>query len=151
LAPQPCDAVFFIEGRRHTQFQPLFPIECKRLPTPTGKDRDAREYVITANGATGGIQRFKFGHHGANHCFGGMIAYVQDDTLPAWFDQINQWIGQLAGEPNSQWSSEDCLHAAGDHTDTAVANATLWKLESSHQRSKNLPHIALVHLWIKMN
>ena len=34
LAPKPCGAVLVIEGRRHTQFDTLLPIECKRLPTP---------------------------------------------------------------------------------------------------------------------
>ncbi|GAH64839.1 unnamed protein product, partial [marine sediment metagenome] len=34
LTVKPRGAVFIIEGRRHTQFDALFPIECKRLPTP---------------------------------------------------------------------------------------------------------------------
>ncbi len=54
LAPKPCGAVLIIEGRRHTQFDTLLPIECKRLPTPKEKDRDEREYVVTATGSTGG-------------------------------------------------------------------------------------------------
>ena len=34
LTVRPCAATLIIEGRRHTQFDSLFPIECKRLPTP---------------------------------------------------------------------------------------------------------------------
>ena len=77
LAAKPRAAALIIENRRHTQFDMLFPIECKRLPTPAGKDRDEREYVIAGDGTTGGIQRFKFGYHGAVHTFAAMIAYIQ--------------------------------------------------------------------------
>jgi hypothetical protein len=42
-------------------FDPIMPIECKRLPTPKAKDRDEREYVITEGATAGGIQRFKLG------------------------------------------------------------------------------------------
>ncbi len=81
LAPKPCAAIIFIEGRRHTQFDTLLPIECKRLPTPKEKDRDEREYVITNPGTTGGIQRFKFGHHGADHKVGAIIGYIQEGAI----------------------------------------------------------------------
>ena len=74
LTVKPRAAALIIEGRRHSQFDALFPIECKRLPTPDEKDRDEREYVITEPGTTGGIQRFKFGFHGSIHNFGAMIA-----------------------------------------------------------------------------
>ena len=72
LAARPCGAILLIEGRRHTQFHSLLPIECKRLPTRQERARDEREYVITSRGTTGGIQRFKFGHHGAAHRLGAM-------------------------------------------------------------------------------
>ena len=61
LVAAPCDAIVWIEGRRHTDFDTLLPIECKRLPTPKENDRDEREYVVTRRGSTGGIQRFKAG------------------------------------------------------------------------------------------
>lgn len=72
LIPAPSDATVWIEGRRHVDFDSLMPIECKRLPTPPGKDRDEREYVFNQNASTGGIQRFKDGHHGAVHLIGGL-------------------------------------------------------------------------------
>jgi hypothetical protein len=92
LVPKPCGAILLIEGRRHTQFQPLLPIECKRLPTPEERDRDKREYVITSPGTTGGIQRFKFGYHGAAHQLGAMIGYVQEMTFAHWLGKVNGWI-----------------------------------------------------------
>ena len=95
LTVKPRGAVYIIEGRRHTQFQALFPIECKRLPTPKRKGRDEREYVVTEPGTTGGIQRFKFGYHGAAHNFAAMIAYVQERPLSHWLNQVNCWIRDL--------------------------------------------------------
>jgi hypothetical protein len=73
LVPSPCGAAICVEGRRHTDFDSLMPIECKRLPIPKGEDRDEREYVFSSSSSTGGIQRFKAGHHGAAHTFGAMI------------------------------------------------------------------------------
>ena len=46
LTVKPRGGALVIEGRRHSQFDALFPIECKRLPTPAERDRDEREYVI---------------------------------------------------------------------------------------------------------
>jgi hypothetical protein len=73
LVPAPCGAIVWIEGRGYTDFEFLLPIECKRLPTPRGQDRDEREYVFSQYTSTGGIQRFKAGHHGASHSLGAMI------------------------------------------------------------------------------
>jgi hypothetical protein len=52
LVASPCDATVWVEGRRCTDFDTLLPIECKRLPTPKGKDRDEREYVISRKTST---------------------------------------------------------------------------------------------------
>jgi hypothetical protein len=145
LVPKPCGAVFVIEGRRHTQFDTLLPIECKRLPTPKEKDRDEREYVVTAIGTTGGIQRFKFGHHGAKHCLGAMIAYVQAQTFAHWIDQVNSWIESLAADAGSEWSLSDRLDPVTD--DIA---ARLCTLRSCHRRA-GLNDLELRHMWIKMN
>ena len=141
LAPKPCGVIMNIEGRRHTQFDALMPIECKRLPTPKEKDRDEREYVVTATGTTGGIQRFKFGHHGAAHRVGAMIAYVQDQTFSHWLEQVNGWIRDLAATTNSTWSLSDRLKQLDD--DSAVG---LSRLTSRHKREGDL-----TDLWIRMN
>jgi hypothetical protein len=145
LAPKPCGVVLVIEGRRHTQFDTLLPIECKRLPTPRGKDRDEREYVATATGSTGGMQRFKFGHHGAAHRIAGMIAYVQEQTFSHWLTQVNGWIRDLSSGTDSSWSMTDALKPLKD--DAAKGLCTL---HSRHQRS-GLEELDLEHLWIKMN
>lgn len=146
LAPKPCGAVLVIEGRRHTQFDTLLPIECKRLPTPKEKNRDEREYVVTTTGSTGGMQRFKFGHHGAAHRVAAMIAYVQEQTFFHWLTQVNGWIRDLSSVTNSAWSLMDALQPLKD--DSAVGLCTL---HSHHQRGSGLEEIALQHLWIKMN
>ena len=146
LTPKPCGAVLVIEGRRHTQFDTLMPIECKRLPTPKGTKRDQREYVVTATGSTGGIQRFKFGHHGAAHRVAAMIAYVQEQTFSFWSIQVNAWIKELSIKPGSAWSMSDCLDPL-----TENAGAGLCTLQSCHERERGLDEIAIRHLWIRMN
>jgi hypothetical protein len=67
LVPAPSAATIWIEGREYTQYSPLVPIECKRLPIPVSATRDEREYLFSAYSSTGGVQRFKAGHHGAAH------------------------------------------------------------------------------------
>jgi hypothetical protein len=125
----------------------LLPIECKRLPTPKEKDRDEREYVVTAPPrTTGGIQRFKLGYHGAAHRLGAMIAYVQDMTLSHWLAQVNGWIRELSAEMGSAWSNSDALQPVQD--DPAVG---LFKLVSNHRRGGEFDEIELRHLWIRMN
>lgn len=146
LAVKPRAAAIFIEGRRHSQFEALFPIECKRLPTPEEKDRDKREYVITEPGTTGGIQRFKFGCHGSVHKFAAMIAYVQEQTLPHWLVQVNGWICDLSSKADSGWSISDFLQSVEDDPGAGTC-----KLRSRHQRGGGLDQIDLHHLWIRMN
>ena len=146
LTVKPRAAVLIIKGRRHSQFDALFPIECKRLPTPKGKKRDEREYVITKFGTTGGIQRFKFGHHGAAHTFAAMIAYVQGQSFSHWLDQVNGWIRDLAAESNSVWNNSDILQLLNDNLETGIST-----LESEHQREGELEECELRHLWIKMS
>ena len=146
LTVKPRAAVLIIEGRRHSMFDALFPIECKRLPTPRTKDRDEREYVITESGTTGGIQRFKFGHHGASHTFAAMIAYVQHGTPSYWLSQVNRWILDLAEGLQSAWSDSDILQLMSDDSTTAVS-----MLMSRHRRVDGLDECELCHLWVKMS
>jgi len=146
LVPAPCAATVWIEGRRHTDFDPLLPIECKRLPTPKDKDRDEREYVISRHSSTGGIQRFKAGHHGVAHTLGAMIAYVQEETSTVWHTRVAGWIGGLVESHECGWSAKDQLHLVQG------AGATgLTVLRSSHTRAMELPEIELRHLWLQMN
>lgn len=146
LTVKPLAAVLIIEGRRHSQFDALFPIECKRLPMPKGTKRDKREYVFSEFGTTGGIQRFKFGHHGATHTFAAMIAYVQEQSFSHWLDQVNGWVRDLAAESNSVWNNSDTLQLLNDNSETGIST-----LKSEHQRVGELKECELRHLWIKMS
>lgn len=145
LSVKPCAATLIIEGRRHSQFDTLFPIECKRLPTPKGKDRDEREYVTNEPGTTGGIQRFKFGYHGASHDFAVMIGYVQTQPLSYWLQKINSWIQDLSKKPNTFWCHTDILELIDDDPDVGIS-----KLMSKHKRSNNIGMLNLYHLWVIM-
>ena len=146
LVPKPCGGTLVIEGRRHTQFDTLLPIECKRLPTPKGRDRDEREYVVTGSGTTGGIQRFKFGYHGAAHPVAAMIAYVQELSFSHWFAQVNGWIQALSEDTGSPWGESDLLHQ--EKEDPARG---LCILRSHHRREGGREELDLRHLWVQMN
>lgn len=146
LTAKPRAASITIKGRRHSQFDALFPIECKRLPTPKEKDRDAREYVITEPGTTGGMQRFKFGHHGATHDFVAMIAFVQERSFQHWCDKVNGWVCDLAQAPNSAWKSEEVLRVVDENRKSKVRS-----LASKLQRTGKLDDCEMRHLWVIMN
>jgi hypothetical protein len=146
LVPAPRAATVWIEGRRHVDFDPLLPIECKRLPTPTDKERDEREYVINRHASTGGIQRFKAGHHGARHKLGAMIAYVQQGTRMFWNKRVAEWIKELVESSPTSWTAKDLLHL--EHDDETLKLAVF---RSSHTRENGLPEIDLRHLWVEMN
>lgn len=146
LTVKPRAAVLIVGGRRHCQHDSLFPIECKRLPTPTENGRDKREYVITESGTTGGIQRFKFGYHGAIHNFAAMIAYVQTQSFAQWLSALNGWISELSMNAGSIWSADDALDLV-----TYDSIARLQTLKSNHRRTGGLEQCELHHLWIGMN
>ena len=146
LVPAPSGATVWIEGRRHVDFDSLMPIECKRLPTPLGKDRDEREYVFNQKASTGGIQRFKDGHHGAAHLLGGMIAYIQEETSVIWDRRIAEWIKQMVESGQLGWSLGDLLHLKHDDEIQKIC-----VLQSKHTRANNLRDIELRHLWLTMN
>lgn len=145
LAVKPRAAALIIEGRRHSQFDALFPIECKRLPTPKGKGRDEREYVTNEPSTTGGIQRFKFGYHGAAHTFAAMIAYVQEESFSDWLGQVNCWIRELAAGPSLAWTDADILRPLKDSRATEIRT-----LKSVHRRDGGRGECELRHLWIRM-
>lgn len=146
LVASPCDATVWVEGRRCTDFDTLLPIECKRLPTPKGTDRDKREYVVSQKSTTGGIQRFKAGHHGGNHVLAAMIAYVQDETAAIWQDRVASWIEELSATGDPGWTVKDLLHI-----ESANEGNGLSIYSSSHTRANGLPDIMLRHLWIEMH
>lgn len=146
LVAKPCGEAIWVGQRRHTKYDSLIPIECKRLPTPVDPRRDAREYVISDRNSTGGIQRFKAGDHGGGATTAAMIAYVQEDTIDAWFRRIYEWIGEIVIEGRQGWSAEDRLHLERANTSSRQA-----LLCSAHARAKGLSKISLRHLWIEMS
>lgn len=146
LVASPCGPVIWIEGRRCTLFDTLLPIECKRLPTPKGKKRDEREYVISRQATTGGIQRFKAGNHGAAHVLAGMIGYVQAESSAVWHKRLNTWIKELYGSEYAGWTPKDLLRV-----DPLDAKPDLTIYRSCHAREKGLPDIDMRHLWIEMS
>lgn len=146
LAPKPCGVTIWIDGRGYTQYDILLPIECKRLPTPPEGDRDEREYVFNRRATTGGIQRFKAGHHGAAHTLGAMIAYVQEETTMFWDNRVAGWIKELVDSGQPGWTAKDLLYL--EHDDEALGMAAF---RSRHTRKNGLQDIELRHLWVKMN
>lgn len=145
LIPSACAATVWIEGRRHSDFDTILPIECKRLPTPIGQDRDEREYVVNRSGSTGGIQRFKAGHHGGAHSIGAMIAYVQAETTTIWGNRVAEWIQAMIESGQPGWTSADLLNL--ERHDLAQ-RMTIFR--SVHSRT-GIGDIELRHLWVTMN
>ncbi|PCI57108.1 MAG: hypothetical protein COB36_02225 [Alphaproteobacteria bacterium] len=146
LVPAPCNAKIQVDGRNYTQYDSLMPIECKRLPTPKAKDRDKREYVISQYSSTGGIQRFKAGHHGANHQIGAMIGYVQSESRDFWNKKVREWIEELVKNKQKGWAKEDLLQLEDD--DSTLKLSTF---HSHHKRENSLLEMELRHLWIEIN
>lgn len=146
LSAKPLASALIIEGRRHSIFETFLPIECKRLPTPKGADRDEREYVFNQYASTGGIQRFKAGHHGATHRLGAMIAYVQEETCTFWDARVSEWINVLSTSGQVGWATNDLLRVEQDDGHRRIA-----VLHSCHKRQNGLPEIELRHLWIQMH
>ncbi len=133
---------------RYTIYEPFMVIECKRLPTP-GRARE-REYVAGTDKASGGIQRFKLGLHGASVETAIMVAYIQKHTANYWHEKINGWIQDhfnVESVDGSFWSQTDVLHSltinALQRTSEAVSN---------HSRTGSFltNSIQLHHFWVVM-
>lgn len=145
LVVAPSGTVISIAGREYTEYRTLLPIECKRLPTPAGSNRDEREYLFSRFSTTGGVQRFKAGHHGGLHGRAAMIGYVQDKDIDFWRTSVDSWIDGLAADATPGWSAEDKLTLSNIDGATRMA-----VLRSSHARVSGLAPIRLDHLWIEM-
>jgi len=145
LSVKPLGATLIIDGRRSTTFDAILPIECKRLPTPRGADRDHREYVFSSKNSTGGIQRFKEGNHAATHNLAAMIGYIQEDTQEVWTTCITEWINDLTASSTPGWSANDLPHL--EHHDV-TRRVTV--LNSRHERERSLAEIELCHVWVQM-
>ncbi|MFC6327701.1 hypothetical protein [Alloalcanivorax gelatiniphagus] len=145
LAVAPSGAVIWIEGRQYTKYQTLLPIECKRLPTPPGSKRDRREYIYSSFSSTGGIHRFKVGHHASAHVRAVMVAYIQEKDIRTWAKQLDRWIDELEMSLEGDWSLEDKLIMTSQDS---VSKTALFR--STHMRGLGLKKIRIDHLWIEM-
>lgn len=144
LVPAPVGCTLWIGGKRYTLYDPLIPIECKRLPTPASKKRERREYLHTQKKKQGGVQRFKGGFHGATHDLGVMIAYVQAGGISHWRQTVNRWIAVLVRAKIPHWTLTESLIPIS----SSNAHGTAYSA-STHHRSGSRP-IALHHLWVEM-
>lgn len=144
LAIVPAAQTISIEGRNYDEYSTLLPIECKRLPTPAGAKRDECEYLFSRHSSTGGVQRFKAGHHGSRHARAAMIGYVQANDVAHWHGQLNDWIDGLVENELEGWSGADKLGLVR-HDPTA----RIGMLSSIHGRD-NRGDIQIDHLWIEM-
>ncbi len=145
LVASPNGQVILIEGREYNEYQVLIPIECKRLPTPPGIKRDEREYLISKFGSTGGVHRFKEGHHGSKHDRAAMIGYVQTSGISHWYNQLGTWIEDLAAEPANGWTTADKLTLLEYDKANRIGS-----LASNHSRKAGLDPIRIDHMWIEM-
>jgi hypothetical protein len=145
IAAKPSGTSIWIEDRHYKRYDIFLPIECKRLPTPKGKDRDPREYLFSSSSTTGGVQRFKSGDHGANHSVAAMIGYVQANGIQHWQAQVRTWIDELVGSSTPLWNSEDHFTLV---THDILSRSAI--LRSYHARNGDLASIDMSHLWIEM-
>lgn len=116
------------------------------IPVPPGNTRDEREYLFSAHSSTGGVQRFKAGHHGAAHSVGAMIGYIQEEDIDFWDAQMQRWLRGLIDEPVDGWTIADAIRVTS--RDMSARSALLG---STHRRSGGLTDIQLHHLWIEMS
>lgn len=144
LAALPLGCVVWIGARKYTIYDPLVPIECKRLPTPRGRKRERREYLHSRQGRTGGVQRFRAGLHGGGSDVGAIIAYIQAGTAPHWFGTINRWVNVLRRANIDGWTGAEELTDFSANTAERTARST-----SSHPR-ETASAIVLHHLWVEM-
>ena len=145
LAVAPSGEVIWIEGREYTEYRTLRPIECKRLPTPSSSVRDEREYLISRFSSTGGVQRFKAGHHGAGHERVAMIGYIQAYDITHWHSELDIWIDGIVKDSTENWSEADKLTMVTHDATQRVAG-----LRSQHLRRADLGPVQIDHLWIEM-
>jgi len=139
------DETTLIGTRGYTIYQPFMVIEAKRLPAPE-KNRE-REYVSGTDKATGAMQRFKLGLHGADVETAVIVGYIEKESARYWHTTINRWISRLsANKVGGGWGEADKLGpiACNDEQGTGAS-------ESRHSRSHGCSKsIRLRHLWVEM-
>ncbi len=145
------DEVTTVGTRSYSIDEPFLVVECKRLPSPGGKDRE-REYVsgFHPNGSpTGGIQRFKLSLHGSQVEVAAIVGYIENHDSGHWHEEINQWLANLVTSQSidgTMWAASERLQELLTDTEN-----TAW-CDSEHTRIGNCitPEIHVRHIWITM-
>ena len=141
-----------VEGKTYYDFEQLLPIECKRLPTPSGNRRSDLEYVHGIAGhRTGGIERFKHGQHGRTNKHAMLIAYVQSESFSYWLTTINARLAKLADDHTDDgiWNPYEPLSV-----DPPPDSTQIHKLSSRHRRLQPpccSDAVDMEHFWLRMN
>ncbi|PYE29904.1 hypothetical protein C8J35_1313 [Rhizobium sp. PP-F2F-G38] len=145
IAALPLGCTIWIGDQHYKIYDPILPIECKRLPTPRRHGRDPREYLHTLIGQTGGVQRFRAGLYGSRSSVGALIAYVQQETSDHWHGVVNAWVLELERQNLDSWAASECLDAYSRDQRRRTARAL-----SAHARRSSEGPITLHHLWVEM-
>ncbi|HNI44688.1 MAG: hypothetical protein JNM36_10960 [Chitinophagales bacterium] len=128
----------------------FFAMEGKRLPTPKKNDkRDLREYVCSNGGA---MQRFKVNQHGVGLSQSAIIAYVQEEDFVYWYQQINEWISDLAEQNtdvNIVWTTDEILKEYSPPFDHTPVLARYYSDNTKTGDNINST-IKLHHFWVMM-
>jgi hypothetical protein len=133
-----------VRGRTFGPDEPVYTMECKRLPQPPDR---RREYLTSEGGEKprGAVQRYKLGVHGAGLDAAGIVAYVQEGELESWRKTINNWVSELVAKPvdDARWTEADRLKP---HRKFKARGKTLVSRSVSsrvHGRSIGLTHFSV--------
>lgn len=130
------DIYFYLNDDNHSR---IFYIEVKRLPK--AKTVSKEEYVLgisTSGKPSGGIERYKLGIHGEPKRlkYNGIIAYVENKTVPEWVTKINKNI-------KCHFPDDTCLQA-----NMLFENEYI----STHLYSCDMDgHFKMYHFWIELS
>lgn len=135
----------FVRGRVVGADEPIYTVECKRLPAP--ESAREREYVTSERNEKkrGAIQRYKHCIHGAGLNEAGIVGYIQEKEPELWRTTINEWVEQLKANPvdEAAWSESDRLKSHKKFK--RKKNVLVSVSESARIRSKN---IKLTHFFV---
>lgn len=158
LAANPSTEGFAAEVFSSSIYDSFLVFECKRLPAPEkvrereylngGKRKDGDERKARASG---GVQRYKLGFHGAKLEVAVMIGYLEAGTAAQWLVTINGWITELArSEPDEDGCVWDISERLGELQARAAERTAL--SVSLHSRQNAISaFIKLFHLWLEMS
>ena len=122
--------------------KPFFTIEAKRLPAPKKNKKDNNREKEYIEGNSGGVERYKRGHHGAGLSQSAIVGYIQKENCSHWFNEINKWIKDLESKSDSsiQWNSSDLLKEVKDFGKTRKYNSQNTRIINSEKDSIELHH-----------